>query len=69
MLFKIVKEMKRLFFGSCNSTLRMSTRAKKPRLSISVDPDLVEKLAEAAEEGCGQYHLISVGKIGKEKER
>jgi ribosomal protein L39E len=31
----------------------MSTRAKKTRLSISVDPDLVEKLAEAAEEGYG----------------
>jgi ribosomal protein L39E len=31
----------------------MSTRAKKTRLSISVDPDLVEKLAEAAEAGYG----------------
>jgi ribosomal protein L39E len=31
----------------------MSTRAKKTRLSISVDPDLVGKLAEAAEAGYG----------------
>jgi hypothetical protein len=31
----------------------MSTRTKKTRLSISVDPDLVEKLGDAADEDYG----------------